>query len=84
MRLKKKILVGYGIVFALMGLVVIWSIVNIVSLSKASSAILSKNYKSIFTVKNMINALEKQQRCIILVHNAILRENYNSVLVNQT
>lgn len=47
MTLKKKILIGYGVGFALMGLVVAWAVTNLVSLGKATNAILSENYRSI-------------------------------------
>lgn len=47
MTLKKKILIGYGVAFALMGLVVVWAVSNLISLGKATDAILSENYRSI-------------------------------------
>ncbi|MBN1907760.1 MAG: HAMP domain-containing protein [Deltaproteobacteria bacterium] len=60
MRLKKKILTGYGVVFILMGLVIAWAIANLVSLGKATDEILRENYRSILASVNMTNALEEQ------------------------
>ncbi|MBU0995179.1 MAG: HAMP domain-containing protein [Proteobacteria bacterium] len=68
MTLKKKILVGYSVVFALMGLVVLWAIVNIVSLGKATDAILSENYRSILAAENMVDSLERQDSGILLIY----------------
>ncbi|QTA81071.1 Two component system histidine kinase, HAMP and PAS domains-containing [Desulfonema limicola] len=67
MTLKKKILTGYGVAFALMGLVVAWSVMNLVSLGKASEAILSENYRSILAAENMVDALERQDSGILLL-----------------
>lgn len=68
MTLKKKILTGYGVAFALMGLVVAWSVANLVSLGKASDAILSENYRSILAAENMVDALERQDSGILLIY----------------
>jgi len=65
--LKKKILVGYGIAFAFMGLVVTWAIINLVSLGKANDAILSENYRSIISAENMVDALERQDSGILIL-----------------
>jgi NtrC-family two-component system sensor histidine kinase KinB len=67
MTLKKKILVGYGVAFALMGLVVAWAVLNLVSLGKATAAILSENYRSILAAENMVDALERQDSGILLM-----------------
>jgi len=67
MTLKKKILIGYGVVFALLALAVAWSVTNLVSLGKASDAILSENYRSILAAENMIDALERQDSGILLL-----------------
>lgn len=67
MTLKKKILVGYGVAFALMGLVVAWAVVNLVSLGKATDAILRENYRSILAAENMVDALERQDSGILLM-----------------
>lgn len=67
MTLKKKILVGYGVAFVLMGLVVAWAVVNLVSLGKATDAILSENYRSILAAENMVDALERQDSGILLM-----------------
>ncbi|MBU4262817.1 MAG: cell wall metabolism sensor histidine kinase WalK [Proteobacteria bacterium] len=67
MTLKKKILIGYGVAFALMGLVVAWAVTNLVSLGQASGAILSENYRSILAAENMVDALERQDSAILLI-----------------
>jgi NtrC-family two-component system sensor histidine kinase KinB len=67
MTLKKKILIGYGVVFVLMGLVVVWAVTNLVSLGKASDAILRENYRSILAAENMVDALERQDSGMLLV-----------------
>ena len=67
MTLKKKILTGYGVAFALMGLVVAWAIMNLVSLGKATDAILSENYRSILAAENMVDALERQDSGMLLM-----------------
>jgi two-component system, NtrC family, sensor histidine kinase KinB len=67
MTLKKKILIGYGVAFALMGLVVAWAVTNLVSLGKATDAILHENYRSILAAENMVDALERQDNGILLV-----------------
>lgn len=67
MTLKKKILTGYGVAFALMGLVVAWAVANLVLLEKSTDVILRDNYRSIHAADNMINALERQDRGILLM-----------------
>jgi len=67
MTLKKKILIGYGVAFALMGLVMAWAVINLVSLGRASGAILSENYRSILAAENMVDALERQDSAILLI-----------------
>jgi NtrC-family two-component system sensor histidine kinase KinB len=65
--LKVKILIGYGFAFALMILVIIWSVSNIVSLGRATEAILRENYRSILSAENMIDALTDQNKAILLL-----------------
>jgi NtrC-family two-component system sensor histidine kinase KinB len=65
--LRKKIFAGYGIVLVLLLVVLGWSLVHIGRLGRASDAILSENYKSIFAAENMINALERQDSAILLM-----------------
>ena len=67
MELKKKIMVGYGAAFILMGLVISWAIVNLVSLGKATDAILSENYRSILAAENMVDAIERQDSGVLLM-----------------
>jgi len=67
MTLKKKILIGYGVAFALMGLVIAWAVTNLISLGKATDAILSENYRSILAAENMVDALERQDSGILIM-----------------
>jgi len=67
MTLKRKILLGYGVAFILMGLVIAWAITNLVSLGRATDAILSENYRSILAAENMVDALERQDSGILLM-----------------
>ncbi|MCM2287075.1 MAG: ATP-binding protein [Desulfobacula sp.] len=66
MAFKKKILIGYGIIFILMGLVVAWAVIHLVMLGKAGDAILKENYRSILAAENMVDALERQDSAILL------------------
>lgn len=66
MALKKKILLGYGVAFALMWVVIGWAVENLISLGKASDAILRENYRSILAAENMVDALERQDSGILL------------------
>jgi len=68
MTLKKKILFGYGVAFVLMGVVVVWAVINLVSLGQATDAILSENYRSILAAENMVDALERQDSGILLIY----------------
>lgn len=65
--LRKRVLIGYGITLALLAVVVIWAVVNLVSLGQASDAILRENYKSILAAENMIDAIERQDSATLLV-----------------
>ena len=67
MTLKKKILLGYGVICVLMGLVVLWAVINLISLGRASNAILKENYRSILAAENMVDALERQDSGILLM-----------------
>jgi NtrC-family two-component system sensor histidine kinase KinB len=67
MNLKKKILIGFGFAFTLMGLVATWAIINLWSLGKTTDAILRDYYQSILAVENMVDALGGQDSGILLV-----------------
>jgi two-component system, NtrC family, sensor histidine kinase KinB len=67
MKLKKKIIIGYGVAFVMMSLVVVWAVINLVSLGKATDAILRENYRSILAAENMLDALERQDSGILLL-----------------
>ncbi|MBN1972726.1 MAG: HAMP domain-containing protein [Sedimentisphaerales bacterium] len=65
--LRKKVLIGYGLALCLVIAVIIWSLVNIAHLGKASQAILKENYQSILAAENMIYSLERQDSAILLL-----------------
>jgi NtrC-family two-component system sensor histidine kinase KinB len=67
MSLKRRILIGYGAAFSLMAVVVVWAVSNLVSLGRASDAILRENYRSILAAENMVNALERQDSAMLLM-----------------
>lgn len=67
MTLKKKILIGYGVAFVLMGLVIAWAVLHLISLGMATAAILSENYRSIIAAENMVDALERQDSAVLLI-----------------
>ena len=66
MSLRTKILLGYGLVFLLAGIVVVWALANVVRLGDASDAILSENYRSIEAAEQMLDALERQDSAVLL------------------
>jgi len=57
-------LVGYGVAFALLGVVLLWAIANLISLGRATAAILRENYRSIQAAENMLQALAGQDKII--------------------
>lgn len=67
MNLKHKILAGYGIAVILMGMVIAWSVANVVVLGKATGSILQENYRSILAAENMVDALERQDSAVLLL-----------------
>ena len=60
MKLRTKILAGYGVSLALILLVGAWGVANIWRLGQASEAILRENYRSIRAAQGMVEALERQ------------------------
>jgi NtrC-family two-component system sensor histidine kinase KinB len=64
--LRKKILLGYGLVLFLLALALGWSFTNLLRLGSASEAILSENYQSIRAADDMLAALERQDSGVLL------------------
>jgi NtrC-family two-component system sensor histidine kinase KinB len=83
MTLKKKILIGYSMAFALMGLVVTWAVMNLVSLGKATDAILRENYRSILAAENMVDALERQDSGMLLMFLGELEKGLSQFRENE-
>jgi len=65
--LRRKILLGYSSALVLVMIVLIWAIVNLVNLGKASDSILRENYNSIIAAEDMINLIERQDSAILLL-----------------
>jgi len=65
--LRKRILIGYGLVLALMAVVLAWAVVNLVRLGQAGDAILRENYESILAAENMTGAIERQDSATLLL-----------------
>lgn len=66
MTLRKSIFGGYGLVLALVGMVLVWATINLVHLGQASESILRENYKSILAANTMVAALDRQDSQILL------------------
>ncbi len=64
--LRRKILLGYGIALVLTATVLVWAVLNLLSLGRASDAILRNNYKSILAASSMLAALDEQHADISL------------------
>jgi len=67
MTLKQKILLGYGIICALMCVIVAWTILNHVFLRKSTEDILQENYRRITTAGKIVEALERQNNAILMI-----------------
>lgn len=59
-KLRSKILAGYGVSLALVILVGGWGVINLWRLGRASEAILQDNYRSIRAAEGMLESLERQ------------------------
>ena len=60
-------MLGYGATLLVSVLLVVWSIVSLDALGRASSAILSENYRSIAATSTMTAAIACQERALLLV-----------------
>jgi NtrC-family two-component system sensor histidine kinase KinB len=67
MLLRTKILLGYGIALGLMALAIVWAVLNLVGLGRASDAIVRENYRSILAAENMTGALDRQDSAALLL-----------------
>jgi NtrC-family two-component system sensor histidine kinase KinB len=67
MTLKQKILMGYGIIFGLMCVIVAWTILNHFFLRKSTEDILQENYRRITTAGKIVEALERQNNAILMI-----------------
>ncbi len=83
MTLKKKIMIGYCVVFALMGLVVAWAVTNLVFLGNATDDILSENYRSIIAAENMVDALERQDSAVLIIFLGDIRKGITQFRENE-
>ncbi|MDY6936848.1 MAG: ATP-binding protein [Cyanobacteriota bacterium] len=67
MKLKTKILLGYGAALLLALGMGGWGTINLKRLGRASNAILQENYRSILAAEKTIDALERQDSAVLLV-----------------
>jgi NtrC-family two-component system sensor histidine kinase KinB len=65
--LKWKLLLGYGVTLLVSVVLVLWSIMSLRELGKASGSILSENYRSIAAANVMMSSIGQQQRALSLV-----------------
>lgn len=63
--LRKKILIGYGLALVLVVIILVWALVNLLNLGRASDAILRENYKSIVAVEQLMDALRQQDGALL-------------------
>lgn len=66
-KLRRKILIGYGLVLTLIVTVCVLAVVNLHLLGQASEAILQQNYRSILAAQNMLNAIDRQDSATLLL-----------------
>ena len=67
MKLRQKILIGYGLVLSLIVTVCALAVVSLHQLGQASQGILQENYRSILAAQNMIEAIERQDSATLLL-----------------
>ncbi len=72
--LRKKILLGNGLVLLLLVLLLGWSLRAMQRLAQASRAILEENYRSIIAAESMVNALERQDSAALMMLLGARRE----------
>lgn len=83
MELRRKILLGYGLVLALVVIVWAWAVINLDQLGQASEAILQENYRSILAAENMINAIERQDSGLLLLMQGYTAEGLSQFRTNE-
>jgi NtrC-family two-component system sensor histidine kinase KinB len=66
-KLRRKILIGYGLVLTLIVTVCVLAVVNLHRLGQASEALLQQNYRSILAAQNMLNAIDRQDSATLLL-----------------
>ena len=64
--IRKKILLGYGVVLLLLAFVLAWAFISLLRLGSASEEILSENYQSIRAAERMITAVDRQNSGALL------------------
>ncbi len=67
MKLRTKILLGFGATLFLVVIVWAWAIFNLNWLGNTSDAILRENYRSILAAENMIDTVERQDSAVLLL-----------------
>jgi NtrC-family two-component system sensor histidine kinase KinB len=67
MKLRTKILGGYGLILVFLILVWAWAVIHLYRLGRASDAILKENFNSILAAENMIDVMERQDSAALLL-----------------
>jgi NtrC-family two-component system sensor histidine kinase KinB len=65
LTLRKKILLGYGMTLGLAVVVLVWGLLSLLRLDRASDEILRENYSAISTAESILDALDRQDRAIL-------------------
>lgn len=70
LNLRRKMLLGYGVAFAVIALVVVWATVRLSELGRATDQILRQNYRSIDASWMMRDALHRQNESLLMEASA--------------
>jgi NtrC-family two-component system sensor histidine kinase KinB len=65
--LRSRILAGYALILLLLLFILLFSLINLQRLGKASASILQENYKSIIAAEFMTGAIERQDSALLLI-----------------
>jgi two-component system, NtrC family, sensor histidine kinase KinB len=82
--LRKKILLGYGLILLLLFVVFVWALYELRTLGEAGDAILRKNYRSILAAEKMTDALGKQNNAFLLVTQGFKQEGLQEFHENES
>jgi|GEM_PF-6680858 NtrC-family two-component system sensor histidine kinase KinB len=82
---RRKILLGYGASLVLVLAVLVWAVMSILSLGKASHSILQENYRSILAAEYMVDAIERQDSGLgLAISREIVRAHGGAIWLDST